>query len=158
MLPSVRTGDICRAIKTEKVAIRNLIYRMRQSDPRADGLRMAGSIQPNGLPDVGEWQLRFRLMVDLAGLPEWVFMDRLNRRWRGVGRITLGYLGPGDDLDVLIAETGARSEECLSDFHIAAHHGGGFPLVRFHLKPQRELDMCKIGVKCRFEPMPVAFG
>ena len=158
ILPSVRTSDLPRTIRREKVAIRNLIYRMRQHDPRANGLRVAGCIQADWLPDAGEWLLRFRLVIDLAGLPERVFMDWLNNRWANVGQIKVRSIEPGDDLKSLLAEIQALNDNRHSDFWLAVHHGGGFPLVRFRLKPVRRVDRSQARCEARWQPMPMTFA
>lgn len=76
-------------------------------------------------------------MVDLGGLPERVLMDWFNRRWSRLGQIRLQTDEPSIGLDAMATELGEQPEDRHPNLYLAVHHGGGFPLLRLHVKPRR---------------------
>lgn len=98
--------DVVAGIKRGKVAWRNILFRLRQTDNRARGVRIIGSAEVDWyepyhvdrlsnykrtqLESLGfdrsahdVWFPHFHLIVDLAGLPESKLADALNRKWPG---------------------------------------------------------------------------
>lgn len=106
--PCATLNDVVAEIKGGKVAWRNIVYRRREADPRANHIRAIGvaevdwycrshvsklgTIKQKQLEGLGYddnapevWFPHFHLLVDLGGSSELKLMEALERKWKGSG-------------------------------------------------------------------------
>jgi hypothetical protein len=104
--PCANVEEIPGEIRRGKVALRNLVYRLREADRRAASLRIIGvseadwyyahhverlsSYKRTQLDSLGfdkraseVWMPHFHLLVDLAGVPERKLREAVERKWPG---------------------------------------------------------------------------
>lgn len=138
-------NDVRREIDRGKVAWRNIIYRLRQKDPRARGIRIIGAAEtdwyyPHHTPRLSSykrdqltslgfdttagdvWMPHLHLIVDLAGTPKAPLADALRRKWPGSRQIDIKALDP-------FRETSANITRLLS---YSMKHKGFYRIDPFH--------------------------
>jgi hypothetical protein len=202
MLPPVGSvDDIKPVIDQGKVAWRNIIHRLRQHDARGQGIRIIGVAEvdwyaPEHAPRLsgyktqqltslgfdktadGIWMPHFHLIADLAGLPERLLSESLNRKWTGYRQIDIRPLDQSRTLESNVSRLLGYSTKnkhyykidpfrdptfvrwpnrVVIDCYNMLFRVGGYSLLRFHLKPSREnqIDITRNNhVKQIKEPMP----